>query len=268
MSQVLLEKKLGLKRWLALCIILVGVVAIQQGQNATLSSLETETDKKTKIMAITALMLAAIVASLAGVLLEKVFKQKETNLWIANFQLSTFSIAPATFVLFVECEQSTQFLNPLKSFGFSFWPWITVLIQGAAGILVALTTKYAGCIAGSISGIAAIAVTHLIEIVRGTKSTSTGELTFFFGFSLVAAGVTLYTLLPASTPIQIMSDDLDSEFSQFEDSTTLIMTDSPVKEKSGSLVIGSASPASPSSTSFSFAEKSYSALAEEEDDQP
>lgn len=72
-------------------------------------------------MAIAALMLAAIVASLAGVLLEKVFQQKEKNLWIANFQLSTFSIAPAGFVLLIECGRSEKsFLEPFWTFAISF----------------------------------------------------------------------------------------------------------------------------------------------------
>lgn len=187
-------------------------------------------------MAISALMLAAVIASLAGVLLEKLFQHKDTDLWIANFQLSTFSIAPAAFLLFIECGQSEHVLDPFRTFTTSYWPWVTVLIQGAAGVLVALTTKYAGCIAGSIAGIASIALTHLIELARGDNPNSTGESSFFVGFALVAAGLACYSYYSTIAPLTIKEKDIGQGKEQYKHTEKPRIIISSVAEKGHPLV--------------------------------
>lgn len=166
-------------------------------QQATESNtIPTVAAQKSSYLAIAALALAALFASLAGVLLEKLFKTEGTNLWISNFQLSALSILPAlSVILFDLRKQDAATFASFDIFAKSFMPWTAVLIQGLSGILVALTTKYAGCIAGSISGIASIAVTHLIELIMGQGSDALNEIYFLAGFSLVALGVAAYTLM-------------------------------------------------------------------------
>jgi hypothetical protein len=222
------------KRWLALGVILGGVITLQQTQTSEATMIASMTDRY-GVIAIVALMSATVLSSLAGILLEKVFQQKETNLWIANFQLSTFSLAPAAFVLMVECAHSESILDPFQSFGSSLWPWVPVANQGIAGVLVALTTKYAGCIAGNISGIAAIAVTHLIEVVRGNHSVNpTGEVSFCVSFALIAAGVVSYTLLPAAATSTDVSSNTTSQlegYSALENSSTMELPVSSAEEE-------------------------------------
>lgn len=259
LSQVLLKRQLGLKRWLALGVILGGVITLQQTQSPQVKTITELSASRYEIIAIVALMSATVLSSLAGILLERVFQQKETNLWIANFQLSTFSLAPAAFVLMVECAHSASILDPFQSFGSSLWPWIPVANQGIAGVLVALTTKYAGCIAGNISGIAAIAVTHLIEVVRGHDSNPNGEVTFCVSFALIAAGVVSYTLLPAAPPSEgfsKMTSQLQG-YSPLDNSSTMELSVSSVEEEKHQLSLHDYSAVHPSSADSSMAQATH-----------
>jgi UDP-galactose transporter len=196
-SQVMLSKYLSLRQWIALVIILAGVICIQQKSPLpSLTSItvdETAAQDYIRMSAIGAVIIAALLASFAGVYLERIFKEENTNLWVANFQLSSFSIAPALVVFIIECSRNNNdYWTPFAAFSSSYWPWITVLIHGCAGIMVALTTKYAGCIAGSISGVASIAFTHLVDITRHSNASLAKETKFFAGFVLVSIGVGSY----------------------------------------------------------------------------
>lgn len=137
---------------------------------------------------------------------------------------------------------------------------MTVLVQGIAGVLVALTTKHAGCIAGSISGIAAIAVTHMVELVQRGNSTSTGELSFCLGFALIAAGVSAYTLLP-TTVVEIV----EPEYTRIEEAGMLMEMDrTPVEEKTDPLFQDEVS--SEGASTLSPYEIHYHIIEEEDDD--
>lgn len=194
-SQLILSRYIARAQWLALSATLLGIIVLQQGQHPADSHGITPLESVKSIdnlMPLCAIVLAATFSSLASVLLERLFIDKKTNLWVANYQLSIFSLPPALLLLVLECARSTSILDPFRTLFQSQWPAIAILIQGLAGLLVALTTKYAGSVAGGLSGVASIALTRMIQLLRGNGTSLSKESSFFGGFVLIVIGVSAY----------------------------------------------------------------------------
>lgn len=112
-----------------------------------------------------ALVLASICSALGNVTMEKIYEKEETDFWVASFQMSIFSVLPAIFLIASECVSSPEgLLAPFAIFFSSSWPWLAVAIQAAVGVLGAMTTKYAGSVPNSISGVASIALLQLVDL--------------------------------------------------------------------------------------------------------
>jgi UDP-sugar transporter A1/2/3 len=173
-STLILAKHIDRRRWALLLGILIGIIIIQSSQSLTLphvAKISPGSLKMSKTAAaslagpILVLMAAACFAALAGVLLEKTVIADDNNLWVTNIHLSTFSLLPSLFIVLVEMKNADHPLDPLSTFFSNPWPWSAVIINVSGGLLVAITTKYAGSIANTMSGIASIAFTHLFETV-------------------------------------------------------------------------------------------------------
>ncbi|UZJ55669.1 hypothetical protein CBS101457_004989 [Exobasidium rhododendri] len=66
------------------------------------------------------------------------------------------------------------------------------MVNISGGLLVAITTKYAGSIANIMSGIASIAITHLFETITSTENTFEWEGQSVFAVGLVIVAVCTY----------------------------------------------------------------------------
>jgi UDP-galactose transporter len=207
-SQLILKKKIGAYRWLSLLGLVVGVIVIQSSFTAS-NPLEFSSrfsrEHLVLLAPIFALLLSAVCAALAGVTLEGIFVQKETDIWIANLHLSSFSLLPCIFLITIEAQNNPGGLSGLfDGFNSSYWPWVAVFINGTSGILVALVTKHAGCIANNISGIASIATTHMLELTFSSAATTTTtmqHIEFYLGMAVVVTSSYYYMTL--ATPVKI-----------------------------------------------------------------
>jgi UDP-sugar transporter A1/2/3 len=217
-SQLILKKKIGAYRWLSLLGLVIGVIVIQSSFAAPASLDSSSRFSKESFVLLTpvlALLFSAVLAALAGVTLESIFVQKETDIWIANLHLSTFSLLPCIFLLSIEAHNTPGGLSSIVAdFNSSYWPWVAVVINGTSGCLVALVTKHAGCIANNISGIASIATTHMLEMTFSSsaiKSTTfMQQLEFYLGLAVIVTST--YYYLTLAVPVKIENEETGVSF--------------------------------------------------------
>lgn len=152
-----------------------------------------------------AMLCACVLSGLAGVLLERIYTDGTTNLWVANVHLSVFSLPPAIVAVFARLLQDQQQSgsNHLDAFGHSGWPWVAVALHSLGGVLTALVTKHAGNIAQNFSGAIAISLTFLLStsgILPGDPLLLTwkGLSMVWTGIAVLAYSTWLYLKSPAA----------------------------------------------------------------------
>jgi UDP-sugar transporter A1/2/3 len=170
-----------------------------------------------------AIFIATVISGVAGVVVELVLKNSNTNMWMANCQMSIYSLAPAILLMILELFQKRgdggQGKIPTGFDGFSqCWPWITVFFHGGAGLLVAFVTKYASTIAKSFSGAFSIIITLAISILFGVAGRKLPEgeklVVVTLGIALLILSTYLYAQ-GSDKPCRPSSDrDEDEEITQ------------------------------------------------------
>jgi len=96
-SVIILKRKLSLNQWLALCILLAGVLCVQhQGEESASGK-----PGQSHLLGMVALLAAALCSALASVYLEKMLKsERKPSLWLRNIQLALYgSVVAAINVL-------------------------------------------------------------------------------------------------------------------------------------------------------------------------
>lgn len=206
LSGWILRKTISAKQWICLFGVLLGVIIIEVASTWRINAgLTAELKKKLDIhnltlsrdllIGTTALFVAAIISAFASVMLEKIYSSKGKSLWVANFQLSFFSILPALFLVIIECSNATYWWSPFASIFRSLWPWAVILAQAFVGILVGLMTKYAGSVGNGLAGIGSIALTSFIALILpedGIRST-VGKILICLGIIATIVCTHLYS---------------------------------------------------------------------------
>ena len=135
-SVLLLQKRLTPEKWLSLLILTIGVGCIQIPSGNSLPQSE-----GTYFLGIMAVAIACMCSGFAGVYFEKVLKGSQTSIWVRNIQLSVGCLAIAVVGTFawdgVKIAQGGFFQ------GYNTSVVLTILIQAAGGLIVAMVIKYA-----------------------------------------------------------------------------------------------------------------------------
>jgi len=136
-SIVILHKQLYCAHWVALAILVGGLVCMQSGQEA---DEHTKSDGTEYYLALLSMIAACTSSGYAGVTLELLFKQLNADVWTANLQLQTFCvpIALSSLILDWEAVERDGFLQ-----GWDKTTCIVVLLNALGGFAVSLTMKYA-----------------------------------------------------------------------------------------------------------------------------
>lgn len=158
----MLKRVIGLKRWISLGTLAIGVLLVQLAGRSLTS--DTNTQNRSPILGFASIVGACFISGFASVFLEKILKDGNTNLWATNIQLGTFSLLPAVLPLFFDAW-TNGFLHPFLYFG--FWAWATVAANVSGGLVVALIMKYADNIQKSLAISASIVLTFIITVLTG-----------------------------------------------------------------------------------------------------
>ncbi|CAK9010130.1 unnamed protein product [Durusdinium trenchii] len=160
LSVVMLKRTVGRKRWIALCILVAGVMLVQVPRNAEVSSAPGTTGATRAFMGFLAALGACFASGFGGVFMEMVLKGSATSIWLRNAQLAIFGASTAAWVVFQEGHEA-----PLVH-GYTFWVWLMAFTVASGGMLVAAVLKYADNILRQFStAISVILTTALSALV-------------------------------------------------------------------------------------------------------
>ncbi|KAI9741344.1 MAG: hypothetical protein M1834_003061 [Cirrosporium novae-zelandiae] len=127
----------------------------------------------------------------AGVYLEKIMKESNTNvsLWVRNVQLSLYSAFPALFigVVFVDGENIAK--NGFFE-GYNWVVWLCISLQAFGGLLVSLSVSYADTVTKNFATTISVVMTLISSIFLFNFDPSNF---FILGMSVTFFGAYLYT---------------------------------------------------------------------------
>ena len=133
---IILRKWLRCNQWVALCVLVVGVVVAQSSQGGG-SSL----NKGSITIGVAAALGVSMCSGFASVYLEKILKGDKTSIWVRNVQLCLFSI-PLQFLAIYQRDWEKVQANGWL-FGFCWSTWAVVCMFAFGGLLVAVVIRFA-----------------------------------------------------------------------------------------------------------------------------
>jgi len=132
---VILAKALRCNQWVALTVLVVGVV-MAQGSQQTASA-----NKGSVVVGVGAALGVSICSGFASVYLEKILKGDKTSIWVRNVQLCLFSL-PLQLLAVYQREWDRVTSNGWMH-GFCLTTWFVVCQFAFGGLLVAIVIRYA-----------------------------------------------------------------------------------------------------------------------------
>ena len=129
----LLDRWLSKTQWVAIAILVVGVVTAQW---------QTPTDDGSDVaVGLAASFVVSTSSGFASVYLERILKGDDTSIWVRNVQLCLFSIPLQIVTIGVRDADRVRTLGPLH--GFCASTWATVAMFAFGGIVVAVVIRVA-----------------------------------------------------------------------------------------------------------------------------
>uniref|UniRef100_A0AC35TYH8 SH3 domain-containing protein n=1 Tax=Rhabditophanes sp. KR3021 TaxID=114890 RepID=A0AC35TYH8_9BILA len=211
---ILLKRKLSLFQWISLLVLFGGVVVVQWdvkfSQSNKLapsklldlnSTMTTSTavmptgNKQNSILGLGFVFLACVLSGFAGIYLEKMLKFSKVSLWTRNFQLALLSLPLLFGITMINDHQKVSKGGFMQ--GFDSMVWITVFINAAGGLIVAVVIKYADNILKGFATSVAIIVSTGASVVLFSFVPS---YVFILGAILVITAVIVYSVFPYKPP--------------------------------------------------------------------
>ncbi|KAK6753539.1 hypothetical protein RB195_012872 [Necator americanus] len=208
-----LGKKLSTNQWIALIILVIGVVDVQLVYSPSNSK---EAIAQNPFLGFFSVIVMCFTSAFAGVYLEKVLKESRTSVWMQNVRLSLIGLPVSMFSMWF------YDWGHIQSDGF-FRGWdatvvCLTLMNSIGGLLISVVIKYADNIlkayAQSIAIIgAAVGSWLLFDFVPG--------FLFTLGAVLVITSILMYTMYPYEPP--------NFDFQRFNNTKSDLLMIKPMK---------------------------------------
>lgn len=192
-SIFILKRKLFRHQWIALVILISGVVLVQL--NKSTDSSQKDHPNQNRIIGVTSALVACCLSGFAGVYFEKILKGTDVSIWMRNIQLSFMSV-PLGFVVCIS-KDWTKITNDGFFFGYDFFIVYLVLLQAAGGLIVAMVVKYADNILKGFATSLAIIIACVFSMYFFDFTIS---IPFVVGTILVMFSVFLYSYTKEKKP--------------------------------------------------------------------
>jgi len=199
-SVLMLNKQLGLTKWVSLLLLTAGVAIVQ------LPSSNKVNESGNSFVGLLAVAVSCVLSGLAGVYFEKILKGSSGSLWLRNIQMGLGSAVLCLIVgvIILDGEQVSQ-----KGFfvGYNLIVLLAILFQAGGGLIVAVVVKYADNILKGFCTSISIILSSIISVYVFDFQITTS---FLFGAALVIYSTYLYGK-PDSQPTNISSPKMSSE---------------------------------------------------------
>lgn len=139
-SMLLLKRRLLRHQWVALAVLISGVVLVQLN-NSTEKHKNKDQPEQNRIIGLCSALVACCLSGFAGVFFEKILKGADISVWMRNIQLSFVSIPLGFAVAFL--SDWTAIVDKGFFFGYDAFIVYLVCLQAAGGLIVAMVVKYA-----------------------------------------------------------------------------------------------------------------------------
>ncbi|UJR23358.1 hypothetical protein I4U23_026369 [Adineta vaga] len=180
---LILGRTFKLIQWFALFLLFLGVSLVQlENMTSTVPKQDVNAFK-----GLISVVSACILSGLAGVYFEKILKGSNVSVWIRNIQLGIFGIFFGCLMMLL--QDGAEIHRKGFLFGYTDVVWLTITVQSAGGLLVALVVKHADNILKGFSTSAAIIISCIISMILFDFQLTT---LFALGALLVIFSIFLY----------------------------------------------------------------------------
>lgn len=188
-SVLLLRKELKALQWLALVILMSGVILVQFPSDSSRKAAVKAAESSQKLIGLLAVLASALSSGFAGVFYEKLLKESsQPSVIIRNIQLGLFSMVfGAAGVIINDWDKVAQ-----RGFfdGYTSIVWLVIMLQAMGGLVVAAVIKYADNILKGFATSVSIILSCLFSYVVFHDLNL--DLTFVLGTGLVIGATFLY----------------------------------------------------------------------------
>ena len=157
---ILLGKRLSLRKWFALFVLLLGACLVQWPKESAQAK---DLGMSQQVIGLVAVLCACVSSGFAGVYFEKILKGSPITMWIRNIQLAAFS------VVFCIAGILVNDFNKITTNGFfsGYNPLVVfIIIWGAlGGLLIGAVVKYADNISKGFAAAVSIVCSSLLSYV-------------------------------------------------------------------------------------------------------
>nr|CAG4635571.1 EOG090X098P [Artemia franciscana] len=184
-----LKRKISIRQWIALAILVIGVILAQLGLKSNTDYLAK--DGKNTAIGFVAVVVACILSRFAGVYVEKILKEPGSLIFFINMQFSILSSFISLIICFI--FDWKPIFDKGFFFGYDWVVWGIVCLQVMVGLLIPAVLKYADniwrTIGASIAAILSSAVAIYVFDIHWTVQ-------FIIGAVLVIISTFLYMDMP------------------------------------------------------------------------
>jgi UDP-sugar transporter A1/2/3 len=191
LSVVILGKALGPTKWLALMLLLMGVMLVQWPKDWGTNGSSYHAPGNPTI-GFVAVLTACATSGLASVYLEKILKQTSASIWVRNVQLGFFGAVMALFGSL--STDGAKIMEGGFTQGYDFRVLCVIAMNACGGLLCAAVLKYADNILRCFSVALSIILTCVLSsaVLRDFAP----DLFFITGAALAIASTFIYSLSP------------------------------------------------------------------------
>lgn len=185
-SVLILNRKLFRHQWLALVLLIIGVVLVQLN-NSSDGTQKTHPNQN-RIVGLGAALIACCLSGFAGVYFEKILKGADISIWMRNIQLSLVSLPLGIITSYI--KDWNLITTKGFFFGYDFYIVYLVCLQAAGGLIVAMVVKYADNILKGFSTSLAIIIACVFSVYFFEFTIS---IQFVIGAMFVMLSIFLYS---------------------------------------------------------------------------
>ncbi|GLH12923.1 UDP-galactose transporter senju [Gryllus bimaculatus] len=191
---LILKRSLLFNQWVALIILLIGVVLVQLAQtdDGPVNGI-----KQNRLIGFGAALSACILSGFAGIYFEKILKGSDISVWMRNVQLSFLSLPFGLFTCLLYDWNKIWYDGFF--FGYNYFVWYLVVLQAGGGLIVAVVVKYADNILKGFATSLAIVISCVVSVYLFNFNLTSQ---FVSGALLVICSIFMYNYRPKTSDSQ------------------------------------------------------------------
>lgn len=130
---IILRRKLLSTQWIALVLLVFGVILVQlaQTENKNLNDTASNLQNQNRILGFSAALGACFLSGFAGIYFEKILKGANISIWMRNVQLSLLSLPFGAITCLL--NDGKELSNKGFFHGYDYFVWYLILLQ-AGGV--------------------------------------------------------------------------------------------------------------------------------------